>query len=221
MSKPKILVYGSGSGSGAEKLVESSRPGGVLDADIVGFVCNRKSAGIHERAQRLGIPMIYHPTSRWDSGLYQQVAKESGADFFAFSGWLLPAYGLDPQTAFNSQTVFNIHPGDLPEYGGVGMYGHHVHEKVIHDYKEGKITRSALCMHFVTPVYDQGPVFCRRYVDIIDGDNAVTLGARVNIGEHRWQARITSMVVHREIYWDGINHRTLHVPPGYSIDADA
>gem|GEM_PF-5921172 len=43
----------------------------------------------------------------------------------------------------------NIHPGPLGIYGGDGMYGDHVHEKIWKDFFDGAIASSAVTMHFV------------------------------------------------------------------------
>lgn len=219
MNKPRVLIFASGSaeggGSGFEKLVLASR-GGPLSADIVAVVSNHANGGVRARADKLGIPFLHFPKP-WTGDAYQKFATESGADFFALSGWLKLVTGLDPATRFNSRTVFNIHPGPLPNFGGPGLYGHHVHEAVIAAFKRQEITHSAVCMHFVTGEYDRGPVFFQCYVKINDGDTPETIGARVNQQEHQYQPEITNMVVNGLIKWDGVHPHSLEVPLGYSI----
>lgn len=223
MSKPKVLIFASGSaeggGSGFEKLVLASR-GGPLDADIVAVVSNHTNGGVRARADRLSVPFLHFPKP-WTGEAYQKFATESGADFFALSGWLKLVAGLDPATRFNSRTVFNIHPGPLPDFGGPGLYGHHVNETVIAAFERREITHSAVSMHFVTGEYDRGPVFFRCNVKINDDDTPDTIGTRVNQQEHIHQPRITSMVVNGLIKWDGINPESLEVPDGYSVECFA
>lgn len=220
MNKPKILVFASGSeeggGSGFEKLVRASR-GGVLNAEIVAVVSNHANGGVRERADKLGVPFSHFPKP-WDKEGYQRLAKETGADFFALSGWLKLVTGLDPETSFNSKTVFNIHPGPLPKFGGPRMYGHFVHEAVMEAFKRGEVEYSAVSMHFVTEGYDRGPVFFKMNVKINDEDTPDSLGQRVNQAEHRWQPIITNMVVNGLIRWDGTNPDSLEFPPDYSIE---
>ena len=220
MSKPKVLVFASGSaeggGSGFEKLVLASR-GGPLDADIVAVVSNHATGGVRTRADTLGVPFL-HFAKPWTGEAYQRFALESGADYFALSGWLKLVAGLDPTTRFNSRTVFNIHPGPLPAFGGPRLYGHRVHEAIIAAHRRGEITHSAVSMHFVTEEYDRGPVFFRCNVKINDDDTPESIGIRVNQQEHRYQPHITSMVVNGLIRWDGINPDSLKVPPGYSLE---
>src|SRR3989344_737316 len=154
MEKPKILVFASGTasggGSGFENLVNASRArDGDLSADIIGVVSNHEFGGVRKRADRLGVPFVFFGQP-WLAKRYWKIARKSHADFFALSGWLKRVIGLPPRA------TFNIHPGPLPEFGGDGMYGHHVHEAVMAAFKRGEITHSALCMHFVTSEYDRG-----------------------------------------------------------------
>jgi phosphoribosylglycinamide formyltransferase-1 len=206
MNRPKILIFASGSkeggGSGFEKLV-LNRDNGVLDADIVGVVSNHANGGVREKADRLGINFI-HFEGPWTAEEYQRLIAESGAEWVALSGWLKLVAGLDPRT------TFNIHPGPLPEFGGKGMYGHFVHEAVLSAFKErGSSVHGAVTMHFVTPKYDEGPVFFRLPVPIDESDTAESLAKRVNSAEHEWQSKITNKVIHGEIGWDGKNPDSL------------
>src|SRR5262249_41418476 len=107
--------------------------------------------------------------------------------------------------------TFNIHPGPLPEFGGAGLYGHHVHEAVMKAYRERRVTQSAVSMHFVTEKFDEGPVFFSHPVEILPDDTPETLGARVNEAEHRYQPEITNLVIHGKISWDGKDPKTLVV----------
>ena len=217
---PKLLVFSSGTkeagGSGFENLVLASR-NGILNADIVGVVSNHAEGGVKARADKLGVPFI-HFTKPWDAESYQRIAAESGADFFALSGWLKLVNGLDANTPFNSKTVFNIHPGPLPQFGGDGMYGHFVLEAVMNAYKNGEASSSGVSMHFVTEKYDEGPIFFLGNVPINPGDTAETLAARVNEREHYFQPRITNLVVNGEIKWDGKNPSSLVLPANYSVE---
>lgn len=217
MSLPRLLIFASGSatggGSGFENLVKAAKRG-ALQAEIVGVVSNREHGGVRERADRLGIPFHHFPKSPTAED-YHRIAWETQADFFALSGWLKLVVGLDPMTRFNSRTVFNIHPGPLPKFGGDGMYGHHVHEAVMEAFVKGEVTHSAVSMHFVTEGYDRGPVFFNLPVDILPDDSAETLARRVNDAEHFYQPLITDMVVSGQIKWDGENPASLVTPDGY------
>lgn len=205
MKKPKLLIFASGSkdggGSGFENLVKAMHSG-ILDADIIGVVSNHENGGVREKADHLNIPFI-HFIAPYIAESYQEITK--GADFVALSGWLKLVSGLDPRT------TFNIHPGPLPQFGGKGMHGHHVHEAVIEAYRRGELTHSAVSMHFVTENYDEGPVFLSIPIEIRQDDTPETLGLRVNLAEHKYQPIATNAVLHGWIKWDGSDPSSLFV----------
>ncbi|MDD5291061.1 MAG: formyltransferase family protein [Patescibacteria group bacterium] len=201
LSKPKVLVFASGSkdggGSGFLELVEFSRTTPpVLDAEIVGVVSNHSEGGVYKKAERLGVPFC-HWSGPFGAGGYEYYVNMFRADYVMLSGWLKLVHGLDPV-----RTV-NIHPGPLPEFGGPGMYGHHVHEAVMRAYREGKITQSAVTMHFVDERYDHGPIIFQLPVLIRPDDTPETLAGRVNEKERAWQSFILNLVVNGHIRLEG------------------
>lgn len=203
--RKRLLVLASGTkdggGSGFENLVLASRSG-VLEADICGVVSNWEAGGVHTRAEKLGVPFTYF-AGPYDEAGYATLMERYEPDFVALSGWLKPVMGLDPKT------TFNIHPGPLPRFGGKKMYGHNVHEAVIEAYRSGEVGYSAVSMHFVTPVYDEGPVFFVYPVPVLPDDTAETLAARVQTAEHDWQPRVTNAVVSGQVTWDGKDPKSL------------
>jgi len=216
MGKPKLIVFASGKrsggGSGFENLARSKE----LDADIVAVVSNHERGGVHERAMQLGVPFIYFDPSVHSNVLqnvrmsYQKIVRKSGAEWVALSGWLKHVSGLDPAK------TFNIHPALLSQFdgrfGGKGMYGNHIHEAVKRALDAGEITESGFTMHFVTEEHDRGPAFFEKRVPLKQGMTAEEIGKAVNDAEHTWQPKITNMVVHGEIRWDGKNPDSLVVP---------
>ncbi|MEK9152841.1 MAG: formyltransferase family protein [Patescibacteria group bacterium] len=209
----RLIVFASGSrdggGSGFAKLVEACRSG-ELSAEIIAVVSNHAEGGVRRRADALGVPFV-HFGGPWEAAFYRFVVAQTGAEWIALSGWLKPVLGLDPSR------TFNIHPGPLPKFGGMGMYGHHVHEAVLAAYRRGEVAHSEVSMHFVTEKYDEGPVFFRHQVEILADDTAETLAGRVNAVEHAWQPRITDLVVRGQISWDGRDPSSLVVPDGYAF----
>lgn len=218
--KARILVFASGTpesgGSGFERLVENSRFG-TAKIEVIGVVSNHLNGGVRKRADRLGTPFVYF-SGPWTAEKYRDIALQSEADFFALSGWLKLVAGLDEMTRFNSRTVINIHPGPLPQFGGRGMYGHHVHEAVIAAFKRGEVSHSAVSMHFVTEEFDRGPVFFRLNIPISARDTPESLGEKVNRYEHKYQPLITDMVAMGLIGWDGVNKESLFYPPDYAVE---
>lgn len=225
MDRPRIVVFASGTkndgGSGFENLVKASNSG-VLDADIVGVVSNHAEGGVRDRAKKLGVPFVFFPGPYeaeeyrdvvWrifhSPGLLKPEKGQSGGEWVALSGWLKMVKGLDPQR------TFNIHPALLSQFGGKfgggGMWGHHVHEAVKNALDAGLITESGISMHFVTDEYDRGPVFFEHRVPLEKGMTEEQIAEAVHAAELEWQPKITNLVVHGKISWDGKNPQSLIV----------
>lgn len=195
--KPRILVLASGDktggGSGFQEMVEQSRTAPViLDADIVAVVSNHSQGGVYQKAQALGIEFEYWSGPYTADG-YQNLVIKYAADYVMCSGWLKLVIGLD-----TGKTI-NIYPGPLPEFGGPGLYGRHVHEAVIKAFQEGRIKQSAVTIHYVNEEFDRGPTIVKIPVLIRETDTAETLAVRVNKIEHCWQSFILNEIVHKRI----------------------
>ena len=216
MEKSKLIVFASGTkdggGSGFENLVNASRKG-ILNAEIVAVVSNHQHGGVRARADRLGIPFIYFP-GPYDAEHYSSVLQNTRIEWIALSGWIKKVAGLDPAK------TLNIHPALLSQcggrFGGAGMFGHRVHEAVAEALARGEIAESGVTMHFVTDAYDRGPAFFEYRVPLAKGMNAGDIAKAVNAAEHEWQPKITNMVVHGDIRWDGRDPASLTVPAGYA-----
>lgn len=218
--KQRILVLASGDaeggGSGFLELVEFTRTDpAILDAEIVGVASNHERGGVWKKACSLCIP-FRHFKGPYTAATYRALVEEFRADYVMCSGWLLPVRGLDP-----ARTI-NIHPGDQKQFGGKGMWGHHVHEAVIAAFKRGEVTQSGVSMHFVldfdAPMlkgkdpYDKGPRLFWFPVKIREGETPETLASRVNEKERAWQAFILNDVVHGRIRY--VDHETVAFVPG-------
>jgi len=212
MSKPKLIIFASGKRSGGGSGFENLARSKDLDADIVAVVSNHERGGVHERAAQLGIPFIYFP-GPYDAEDYASVLQKTaiGNDgWVSLSGWLRQVQGLDPRK------TFNIHPALLSQlggkFGGHGMYGNHIHDAVKTAFDSGEITESGFTMHFVTDEMDRGPAFFEKRVHLKQGMTVEEIAKTVNDAEHQWQPRITNMVVHGQIHWDGKAPASLVVP---------
>lgn len=197
MLKKRVLVFASGNakdgGSGFQELVEFSRTNPpILEAEIVGVVSNHERGGVRKKADVLRIPFSFWP-GPFDVQGYQKYVSEFKVDFVMCSGWLKIVRGLDP-----AKTI-NIHPAPLPEFGGKGLYGRRVHETIIAAYKNGRVSQSAVTMHFIDDSYDNGPIIFKIPVLIRPDDNAETLATRVNEKERAWQSFVLNLVIRGDI----------------------
>ena len=206
----------AGGGSGFENLVIASR-NGSLDANIVAVVSNHEHGGVRERADRLGVPFIYFP-GPYDAQYYSSILQNTAMErmerselWVALSGWFKIVKGLDPRK------TFNIHPALLSQLTGrfAAMYGLRLRGAVKAAFDAGEISESGFTMHFVTEELDRGPVFFEHRVPLHKGMNTDDIQKAVQKAEHEWQPKITNLVVHGGIRWDGKDPATLKVPVGY------
>src|SRR5262245_24798400 len=86
--------------------------------------------------------------------------------------------------------ILNIHPALLPEHGGKGRYGTHVHESVL----ASGDTETGVSIHVVSQDYDQGPVIAQCRVPVLEGDTPATLQARVLAREHEFLVETLNMI---------------------------
>lgn len=217
--KPRLVVFASGTeeggGSGFANLVQHARsPLRSLSADIVAVVSNHAEGGVFRGAERLNVPFV-HFNGPYKREEYQRIINETGAEWVALSGWLKHVSGLDPRR------TFNIHPAPLSllggRFGGDGMYGDNVHRAVKAALENSEITHSGVSMHFVTETYDDGPIFFEHFVPLKNTMRVSEIKKKVQSLEHHWQSRITNMVIHERIRWDGVNPESLEVPDGYQF----
>jgi formyltetrahydrofolate-dependent phosphoribosylglycinamide formyltransferase len=168
-----IAVLVSGSGTTLQNLIDEIAAG-RLAARISIVIASRPNLGALDKAAAAGLPSVVVERRQFaDAAAFSEaVFRHVGAaDLVCMAGWLqlLP---IPP--AFENR-VINIHPALLPQFGGRGMYGKHVHEAVL---KAGcKI--SGCTVHFVDNEYDHGPIILQRRCDVLADDTAKTLAARV------------------------------------------
>ena len=112
-----LVLFASGSGSNAEKIIEHFK--GSDQVQITHIYCNNPSAGIIQRAERLGVPCRVFDRESYKNGTVLKEVQSLRTDWIILAGflWLVPA---DFVKAF-PQKIVNIHPALLPKCGGKGM----------------------------------------------------------------------------------------------------
>lgn len=177
-----LVVFASGSGSNFQSIIDAISEG-KLDARIVGFISNNKSAYSVERAKDNNIPILIASPSEFlsekdfSTALLDQLT-EWNAEVLILAGYLK----LIPSEVIKAfkDNILNIHPSLLPKYGGKGFYGIKVHEAVIANNE----TESGCTVHIVTEEYDKGPVLGQSIVKVSSKDSPSDLAKKVLKKEH-------------------------------------
>jgi len=172
-----IVIFASGSGSNAEKIVEHFR--GSTAVKIAHIFCNNSDAGVIERAKRLDIPCSLFSREEYKNGALLRKIQSLQTDWIVLAGflWLIPSEYVQ---AF-PQRIINLHPALLPKFGGKGMYGHFVHEAVV---AAGE-TESGITIHFVNEQYDEGAIIFQSSFPVLPGDTPEDVAKKGQVLEHR------------------------------------
>lgn len=192
MTKKRLSIFASGSGSNAEKFFEHFRNHPKIE--IVSVFTNNKSAGVIERADRFGIQHHVYNRTYWETGeQIIKILKEEEVDFIVLAGFML----LIPEKLVKefSDRIFNIHPALLPKFGGQGMYGSNVHKAV----KAAGETESGLTIHFVNEHYDEGKIIFQEKCQLETTDSAEDIAAKVLKLEHKNYPKVVEQEVLKSI----------------------
>ena len=183
-----IAIFGSGSGTNAENIIQCFAKSEVIRIAVV--LSNRKEAGIHVRAARLGVPSFSFSLTQFREGvLILNKLAEFKVDFIVLAGFL-PLVSPVIIDAFPN-SIINIHPALLPKFGGKGMYGAHVHEAVV---AAGE-TQTGITVHYVNERYDEGAVIFQAVCPVLPSDTADEVATRVHALEYQFFPQVIEQIV--------------------------
>lgn len=175
-----IVILASGNGSNAENIIRyfQEKDRGVR---VEAVLCNRREAGVYERASKLGVEARHVPKSDFcNPDMLLPILKEMHTDLIVLAGFLLmvPDFLLKEYAG----KIINIHPSLLPKYGGKGMYGRHIHEAVVAaGEKETGIT-----VHRVSEICDGGEILFRTSVEVLPDDTAADVERKIHLLEKQY-----------------------------------
>ncbi|MCI6187797.1 MAG: phosphoribosylglycinamide formyltransferase [Spirochaetia bacterium] len=194
--KSKVAVLVSGGGTNLQTLIDYEAEHKVeCPYEIVVVISDHKDAFALERAQKAGIPTaVTSPFSVMGKDVAQNATRDEkrlavsnamlehcqkyGAQIIVEAGCLTVLSGDILKNYANR--IINLHPALLPKFGGVGMWGHHVHEAVL---AAGE-TESGCTVHLVNEVCDGGEILLQKKVPVLPDDTPESLYARIAPKEH-------------------------------------
>lgn len=184
----QLAILASGNGTNAQQISEFFS--GRNDVNVNVIIYNKRDAYVATRAQKLNIDSHYfnrHDFFETDNVL--SFLKDRHIDYIILAGFLL----LVPENLLEAypNRIINIHPALLPNYGGKGMYGHHVHEAVISNHEPV----SGITIHIVDKHYDRGTTLFQAKCLINANDTADTLAAKIHLLEKEYFPRVIEAIV--------------------------
>ena len=169
----------SGGGTNLQALLDALHDSPI--ARIARVISNRPDAGALDRARRSNVPAV---VLKKPGDATELLGALHDIQIVVLAGYLklVPAAVVKQ---FRGRMI-NIHPALLPDFGGPGMYGHHVHEAVL----ASGVKESGATVHFVDEEFDRGAIIEQERVPVLPGDTPDTLAARVLEAEHRLLPRV-------------------------------
>src|SRR5574344_415265 len=200
-----VLV--SGGGTNLQALIDYEKNTPSCPYHIALVVSSTKNAYAIERAQHVGIHTeVTSPYSVLGkekaecatieekriaiSNAVLDLCKKNNIEAIILAGFLTVLSG-DIIKQYSNKIV-NLHPALLPKFGGVGMWGHNVHEAVLAAHEK----ESGCTVHLVDAGCDTGKILVQKKVPVMADDTPDTLYARIAPHEHEALIEGTCMLAH-------------------------
>lgn len=188
MNKIKLAVFASGGGTNCENIIRYFKDSDKVKVALV--VANKVGIPALEKTERFGVPTRVLPKADLNrKDILLPLMKEYSIDFIVLAGFLL----VIPDFLINEydHRIINLHPALLPKFGGIGMYGHHVHEAV----KAAGETETGMTVHWVTPKVDGGAIIARFRTPITPDDTPDDIAAKEHILEMEHFPRVIDEIL--------------------------
>ena len=188
MNKIKLAVFASGGGTNCENIIRYFKDSDKVKVALV--VANKVGIPALEKAERFGGPTRVLPKADLNrKDILLPLMKEYSIDFIVLAGFLL----VIPDFLINEydHRIINLHPALLPKFGGIGMYGHHVHEAV----KAAGETETGMTVHWVTPKVDGGAIIARFRTPISPDDTPDDIAAKEHLLEMEHFPRVIDEIL--------------------------
>ena len=170
----RLAVLLSGSGRTLQNFIDLAAKG-ELPVTIETVISSRPDAIGLTRAENAGIPTVVVDRRNLSADQFNErltaAVDDARPDLICMAGFL-SLWTIPHRYAGK---VMNIHPALLPDFGGEGFYGHHVHEAVL---AAGAKT-TGCTVHFADNQYDHGPTIIQESVPVLGDDTPDTLATRV------------------------------------------
>lgn len=157
MKKIRLGVFISGRGSNARNIYNYFKNHSVIE--VKGIISNNFDTPLVDDTE---IGEIVTCKTSQEMTKDAQFIEECKAnfDYIILAGYLklIPE---DLIAAFPGK-IFNIHPALLPNYGGKGMYGMNVHQKVFENHEQ----TSGITIHLIDKEYDKGQYLAQFFTSV-------------------------------------------------------
>jgi phosphoribosylglycinamide formyltransferase-1 len=177
--REQLILFISGGGSNARQIINYFNDNKRVS--VVGVLSSKPNSEMERFCEGQRLP--FYNLHGKDFSDYLQICHELGASWVILAGFLkkIPTEFI---AAFPDK-IINIHPSLLPNYGGAGMYGQHVHGAV----SAANEAFSGISIHLVNEEFDKGKLLFQRAVALLENANANEVEAAVRSLEKRYFAK--------------------------------
>ena len=186
-----IAIFVSGSGSNCENIIQYFQHNKQVHITLV--VSNRSDAYALVRAKKLNVPTAVLPKADFNNkDKVLKLMADYRIDFIVLAGFLLMI--PDWLISVYQRRMINLHPALLPKFGGMGMYGHHVHEAV----RKANETETGMTVHWVSTVCDGGEIIAQFRTPITPDDTPGDIADKEHILEMEHFPRVIETILRQE-----------------------
>lgn len=182
-STTKVALFASGSGTNAQRIIDYFKDNTSIE--IAMLLSNNPEAYALTRAQHANVPTrVFTKAEFKDSTIIVDELKAAGISWIILAGflWLIPKQLIQAYPT----SMLNIHPALLPNFGGKGMYGMHVHKAVI----ETGAKQTGITIHKVNEEYDKGEIVFQASFDVASTDTPETVAEKIHALEYEHFPRV-------------------------------
>lgn len=186
-----IAIFVSGSGSNCENIIQYFQHNKQVHIALV--VSNRSDAYALVRAKKLNVPTAVLPKADFNNkDKVLKLMADYRIDFIVLAGFLMMI--PDWLISVYQRRMINLHPALLPKFGGMGMYGHHVHEAV----RKANETETGMTVHWVSTVCDGGEIIAQFRTPITPDDTPGDIADKEHILEMEHFPRVIETILKQE-----------------------
>lgn len=171
-----LAIFVSGGGTNCENIIKYFKGSDKVNIALV--VANKAGIPALEKAERLSVPTRVVPKADLNrEDVLLSLMKEYSIDFIVLAGFLL----VIPDFLIREydRRMINLHPALLPKFGGMGMFGHHVHEAV----KAAGEIETGMTVHWVSGKVDCGEIIAQFRTPITPDDTPDDIAAKEHVLE--------------------------------------
>ena len=201
--KLRVGVLASGNGTDLQSIIDASEDG-LIDADVVVVVSDRKDAFALKRAKNHEIKGVFVNPEEKDEidKETDEILTKNNVDLVVGAGYMRILSSDFVKKWYGK--LINIHPALLPSFKGTNGQG---------DAFDYGVKITGCTTHFIDEKMDHGPIILQAAVRVMPGDNRDLLAQRILEVEHQVLPRTIQLYAKGRLKIEG---RKVKILPGDS-----